>query len=117
MGAYAYGSESLGIRGKPVKPGKKDIAIQCKISGRQLEELQKHTWQMCEAFGLDTKIDNYKGVRPISFYSWDLDCLLDVLDMTLNDAKEYPDKQDEGYIQLHKLYVSLKHDYKETYEN
>ena len=100
-----------------MKPGKKDIAIQCKISGRQLEELQKHTWQMCEAFGLDTKIDNYKGVKPISFYSWDLDCLLDVLDMTLNDAKEYPDKQDEGYIQLHKLYVSLKHDYKETYEN
>jgi len=72
---------------------------------------------MCEAFRLDTKIDNYKGVRPISFYSWDLDCLLDVLDMTLNDAKEYPDKQDVGYIQLHKLYVSLKHDYKETYEN
>lgn len=70
-----------------MKPGKKDIAIQCKISGRQLEELQKHTWQMCEAFGLDTKIDNYKGVRPISFYSWDLECLLDVLDMTLNDAK------------------------------
>ena len=87
-----------------MKPGKKDIAIQCKISGRQPEELQKHTWQMCEAFGLDTKIDNYKGVRPISFYRWDLDCLLDVLDMTLNDAKEYPDKQDDEYKKLHELY-------------
>ena len=72
---------------------------------------------MCEAFRLDTKIDNYKGVRPISFYSWDLECLLDVLDMTLNDAKEYPDKQDEGYVKLHMLYVNLKQAYKETYEN
>ncbi len=70
-----------------MKPGKKDIAVQIKISGRQLEELQKHTWLMCEAFGLDTKIGNYKGVRPISFYSWDLDCLLTVLKLTLNDAK------------------------------
>ena len=51
-----------------MKPGKSDIPIKRKISGRQLEELQKHTWQMCEAFGLDRKIENYKGTRPISFY-------------------------------------------------
>lgn len=72
---------------------------------------------MCEAFGLDRKIDNYKGVRPISFYRWDLDCLLDVLEMTLDDAQEYLDKQDEGYIELHNLYVTLKQAYKETYQN
>ena len=71
---------------------------------------------MCEAFGLDRKIDNYKGVRPIAFYRWDLDCLLDVLDMTLNDVKEYPDKQNDGYIELHKLYVNLKQAYKYTYK-
>ena len=63
---------------------------------------------MCEAFGLDTRIGNYKGVRAISFYSWDLDCMLDVLDMVLNDTKEYPDKQGEGYIKLNELYVDLK---------
>ena len=40
-----------------MKPGKNDIPIKVKISGRQLEELQKHTWQMCEAFGLDRKIE------------------------------------------------------------
>jgi len=99
-----------------MKPGKNDIPIKIKISGKQLEELQKHTWQMCEAFGLDRKIENYKGTRPISFYSWDLDCLLDVLDMTLDDEKEYPDKKDAGYIKLYKLYVDLKNAYKETYE-
>jgi hypothetical protein len=99
-----------------MKPGKNDIPIKIKIFGKQLEELQKHTWSMCEAFGLDRKIENYKGTRPISFYSWDLDCLLDVLDMALNDEKEYPDKNDEGYIMLYELYVDLKKAYKETYE-
>ena len=57
----------------PVKPGKNDIAIKFKIAGKQLDELQKHTWQMSEAFGLDTRVGNYKGIRHISFYQWDLD--------------------------------------------
>lgn len=99
-----------------MKPGKNDVPIKLKISGRQLEELQKHTWQMCEAFGLDSKIEDYKGTRPISFYSWDLDCILDVLDMALDDEKEYPDKNDEGYVLLYELYAYLKKAYKETYE-
>jgi hypothetical protein len=99
-----------------MKPGKNDIPIKRKISGRQLKELQKHTWYMCEAFGLDRKIEKYKGTRPISFYSWDLDCILDVLDTVLNDEKEYPDKNGEGYIKLRELYVDLKRAYKETYE-
>lgn len=99
-----------------MKPGKNDIPIKVKISGLQLEELQKHSCHMIEAFGLDTRVANYKGSRPISFYSWDLDCILDVLDGVLNDDKEYPDKQDDGYGALHELYVYLKNAYKETYE-
>ncbi len=71
---------------------------------------------MCEAFGLDRKIENYKGTRAISFYRWDLDCILDVIDMALYDVKEYPDKSNEGYIKLQELYVDLKRAYKETYE-
>jgi len=99
-----------------MKPGKNDIPVRLKISGKQLKELQKHTWQMCEAFGLDVKIENYKGTRPISLYSWDLDCIIDVLYMALDDEKEYPDKKDEGYQKLHELYVNLKKAYKETYK-
>jgi len=63
---------------------------------------------MIEAFGLDSRIDNYKGVRPISLYSWDLDCILDVLSTVLDDENEYPDKEDEGYLKLHELYVKLR---------
>ncbi|OQX76914.1 MAG: hypothetical protein B6D64_09035, partial [Bacteroidetes bacterium 4484_276] len=80
-------------------------------------ELQKHTWQMCEAFGLDSKIDNYKGTRPISLYSWDLDCIIDVLDMALDDEDEYPDKNNEGYTKLHELNMYFKKAYKETFEH
>lgn len=98
-----------------MKPGKNDIPVKIKISGTQLDELKKHSWYMVEAFGLDSKVRNYKGIKPISFYSWDLDCILDVLDMVLNDKKEYPDQEDEGYIKLKELYVHLKNEYQKTY--
>jgi len=98
-----------------MKPGKNYIPVKVKITGLQLEELQKHTWHMIEAFCLHTKVENYKQVRPISFYSWDLDYILDVLDMVLNDEKEYPDKEDAGYIKLNELYFHLKNEYRETY--
>lgn len=98
-----------------MKPGPHDLPIRRKISGRQLVELQKHSGHMIEAYGLDAKIDTYKGVRPISLYSWDLDCILDVLSMVLDDEREYPDKTDEGYLRLHELYVDLKKAYKEEY--
>ena len=100
-----------------MKPGTNDIPLKLRISGRKLEELQKYTGQMCEAFGLDQKIANYKGVRPITLYSWDLDCILDVLHIVLEDKREYPDKKDEAYIKLQELYVALKQAYKETYGN
>jgi hypothetical protein len=98
-----------------MKPGRNDVPVRIRISGRQLIELQRHTWQIIEAYGLDTKIDNYKGARPISSYSWDLDCILDVLSMALDDEKKYPDKEDDGYLKLHDLYTDLKKAYKETY--
>lgn len=96
-----------------MKPGKNDIPIKIKISGKQLSELQKHTYHMCEAFGLDRKIENYKGSRPISLYSWDLDCLIAVLDIVLDDEKQYPNKEDVGYAKLHELYMNLKKVYEE----
>jgi ABC-type ATPase with predicted acetyltransferase domain len=47
-----------------MKPGKNDIPIKVKISGLQLTELQKHSCHMIEAFGLDTRVGNYKGKSP-----------------------------------------------------
>lgn len=99
-----------------MKPGKKDIPVKIKISGEKLYELQKYSWHMTESFGLDKKIDRYKGVRPISLYSWDLECIVDTIDTVLSDAKEYPDQEDEGYLRLQELFIHLKSIYKNTYE-
>ena len=99
-----------------MKPRRKDVAVQCLISGLQLTELQKYTDCMIEAFGLNNKIERYKGKRPISLYRWDLDCILDVIDLSLNDTRNYPNPQGEGYLALLSLHQSLKTAYRDTYE-
>jgi len=98
-----------------LKPGKGDRRVHVKISGLQLSELQEHTGAMCEAFGLDRKIERYKGTRPISLYHCDLECLLDVLDGVLGDTKQYPDHGTPVYIALNELRANLKQLYKQTF--
>ena len=83
----------------------------------QLKELQKYTGDMCEAYGLDNKIERYKGTRPISFYRWDLDCILDVLDMALADKANYPNQDCPSYLALSALRADLKQEYKKTYDD
>ena len=99
-----------------MRPRKKDVAVRYKISGLQLTELQKYTDDMCEAFGLGGRIYKYKGTRPIALYSWDLDCMLAVIDLNLNDARNYPDQLSEGYSALAELRRILKLEYQKTYE-
>jgi hypothetical protein len=94
-----------------MKPGSRDIKLQILITGEELSELKRHTWQMVEAFGLDRRMENYQGKRPIGLYSWDFDCLLSVLEITLDDPKEYPDKNESGYKALQGLYERLKIEY------
>ena len=94
-----------------MKPGTKDIKLEILISGKELSELQRHSWQMVEAFGLDRRIEKYQGKRPIGLYSWDFDCILAVIENVLDDPTEYPDKKDEGYIALKSLFDHLKGEY------
>lgn len=68
-----------------MKPGSRDHQHKFVISGDELHELQQHTYIMAESFGLDRKIENYKGTRPITLYQWDLECLLDVIDLVIRD--------------------------------
>ena len=83
-----------------MKPGSKDKRHYILITGQELIELKKYTWAMCEAFGLDLKIEKYKGTRPIGFWRWDLDCLEAVLDGVL---KESPDKKSKEYKAMESL--------------
>jgi len=91
-----------------MKPGSRDKQYRILITGRELDELKRFTWNMAEAFGLDGRIDNYQGKRPIGFYGWDLDCLEDVTDMALADEKAYPGKSGPGYEAMRTLHERIK---------
>jgi hypothetical protein len=87
-----------------MKPGSRDMKYTILITGLELEELQRHTWQMAESFGLDRRIGAYRGKRPIGLYRWDLECLQDVIALALKSPAEYPDHSTPGYIALRSLY-------------
>jgi len=80
-----------------MKPRPGDHRHRLLISGDELRQLKKYTYNMVEAFGLDRKIENYQGTRPITLYRWDLDCLLSVIDLALKDERNYPDKTAPEY--------------------
>lgn len=88
-----------------MKPGSKDRRHYILVTGSELEELQRFTWDMAEAFGLDRRIENYQGKRPIGFYRWDLDCLVDVTSLAL--TKEYPTKAGLNYEAMKNLHERL----------
>lgn len=73
-----------------MKPLPGDHRHRLLIQGSELTALQSLTWAMAEAFGLDRKIENYKGTRPMTLYRWDLECLMDVIDLAL---KREPDRR------------------------
>jgi len=99
-----------------IKPGKRDIKVNILITGKELDELKKHTWSMAESFGLDDQIERYQGKRPIGLYRWDFECLIDVLSMALDDPKEYPSKDYPEYHALNNLYIRLNNEYEKTYD-
>jgi hypothetical protein len=98
-----------------MKPGPNDHRHKVLIQGEELLELKRHTYAMTEAFGLDTKIENYKGTRPITLYRWDLECLLDVIDVALQDTEDYPDKSAVGHQYLKQLRDRLSKEYDDAY--
>jgi hypothetical protein len=55
-----------------MKPGPLDIKVHMLIQGSELAELKRHTWEMAEAFGLDSGLERYQGKRPIGLNSWDM---------------------------------------------
>src|ERR1700675_1445827 len=98
-----------------MKPLPGDHRHRLLITGDELRELQRHTGSMAEAFGLDRKIENYKGSRPITLYRWDLDCLMDVIDLALKDERDYPDRSAPGYLALKRLGERLHREYEAVY--
>jgi len=72
---------------------------------------------MAESFDLDRLFANYQGKRPIGLYSWDVECLLDVMGGALNDWEEYISQESEGYLTLLNLKLRLQGEYEITFSN
>lgn len=86
-----------------MKPGSEDKPYPILITGRELEELQKLTWMMAEAYGLDRRIEAYQGKRSIGLYRWDMDCLLDVINEALTGRWDYLTRPDLDHQALKSL--------------
>jgi hypothetical protein len=99
-----------------MKPGPRDIKFEMLIAGEELTELKRHTWQMGEAYGLVSRIERYQGKRPIGLWRWDMECLIDVLDLVLHDPREYPSNDSRGYQILLRLRNRLLDRYRTTYD-
>jgi len=87
-----------------MKPGSGDKQAKLLITGRELDELKKLTWQMADAFGLDGRIDRYAGKRAIGLWPWDLDCLEAVTASALRDERAYPGRTGAGYEAMRALH-------------
>ncbi len=86
------------------------------IAGEELQELKKYTFLMCEAYGLDDRMENYKGKRPIGLYPWDLDCLVAVLEDVINCDSDYPDKTSKEFFAIKSIYEKLAVLHKKAYK-
>ena len=98
-----------------MKPGRHDIRHQVLITGAELDELQRHTALMAESFGLDRRIEEYRGRRPLGLYRWDLECLLEVMGTALADRRTYPSQDAPGYRALNILNARLQAEYEAHY--
>jgi len=96
-----------------VRPGSKDKRHYILITGQELVELKNYTWAMAEAYGLDVRINSYKGKKPIGLWPWDLDCLEAVLDGVL---KDYPDQESQEYKAMHSLIGRMHELRQQAYE-
>jgi hypothetical protein len=90
-----------------MKPRPRDKKVSILITGDELAQLKRFTYEMAEAFGLDRRIENYQGKRPIGLYSWDMDCLMAVIDNALKDGKHYSDKTSSEFMALDRLRYRL----------
>ncbi len=98
-----------------IKPGSRDVKLQIRITGDELDELQCLTGLMAESFGLDRRIYHYRGRRPIGLHRWDVECLLEVIDIALADPELYSSEDDPGYRIVQGLRARLQQAYDETY--
>ena len=85
------------------------------ISGGELLELKEHIGWMAETFGLARKIEKYKGTRPITIFRWDLEALIEVIDLVLRKASRYAKPPSRASLALRRLGERLRKEHDRVY--
>ena len=98
-----------------IKPGSAERKRYILINGLELIELHRFDWLMVESYGLDRRIANYKGTRPIGLWRWDIDCLVDTIDSALDDPEFYSSHETTGDLAIKALQDRLKEERKALY--
>ena len=99
-----------------IKPGRNDKKYFILITGDELDELQEHAWDFTECYGLNRRIYNYKGKRPMGLYPWDVEAMKEVIGIVMEDPKSYPDKDSPEYLAISSLYSRVMELYNEAFE-
>jgi hypothetical protein len=94
-----------------MKPGKYDRRHAVLITGAELRELKRLA--MSESFGLERRIERYRGTRPIGWYRWDLECLLATVSLAV-DGRD-PFVSAPGRLRLTALHDRLRTRYETAY--
>jgi hypothetical protein len=97
-----------------IKPGSGDIKYYLTVTEDELDELVWNSTNLIECFGLDRRIGNYKGKRPIGLYRWDIEALYEIYSSILEEDSDnyYSDKESPQY----KAMLSLVTKFKEMYD-
>jgi hypothetical protein len=99
-----------------MRPCPNDKKILLAISEDELDELQNISWAMSECFGLDRRIENYRGKQPIGLYSWDFECILGAVEYALNRGQESAGLTVSGRTILTQLSCRLQKEYQTAFD-
>ncbi|XCN74910.1 MAG: hypothetical protein Q3M24_09265 [Candidatus Electrothrix aestuarii] len=100
-----------------MKPGKNDIKTNLLIQGDELDAMQDIGYVFTECFGLDTRIANYKGKKPLGLYQWDYECLIAGLDYIVNNEKGREGQSQNDLDLLSNLLERINRVYKKAYDS
>jgi hypothetical protein len=99
-----------------MRAGSNDKKLLVLISEDELDELKNISWAMSECFGLDRRIENYRGKRSIGLYSWDLECIFGAIEHVLNRRPQSSDLTASGRAVLTQLLCRLQKEYHSAFD-
>lgn len=99
-----------------MKPGKNDKKTNLLIQGDELDAIQEICFVFTECFGLDSRVANYKGRRPLGLYQWDYECLISGLDYIVNSERGKRQVSADDLALLGRLLERIRQTYRNVYE-